>query len=43
MALAKAALLRIGIEEKQRKLVRQDDVNELIDRSLASPSRICPA
>ena len=31
-ALAKAALLRIRIEEKQRKLVRQDDVNELIDR-----------
>jgi len=24
-------LLRIGIEEKQRKLVRRDDVNELID------------
>jgi rhamnose utilization protein RhaD (predicted bifunctional aldolase and dehydrogenase) len=31
-ALAKAALLRIRIEEKQRKLVRQDDVNELIDQ-----------
>ena len=31
-ALAKTALLRIRIEEKQRKLVRQDDVNELIDR-----------
>ena len=30
-ASAKAALLRIGIEEKQRKLVRRDDVNELID------------
>jgi hypothetical protein len=30
-ALAKAALLRIRIEEKQRKLVRRDDVNELID------------
>ena len=26
------ALLRIRIEEKQRKLVRQDDVNELIDQ-----------
>jgi hypothetical protein len=32
LALAKAALLRIRIEEKQRKLVRQDDVNELIDQ-----------
>ena len=31
-ALAKAAFLRIRIEEKQRKLVRQDDVNELIDQ-----------
>jgi hypothetical protein len=31
-ALAKAALLRIRIEEKQRKLVRQEDVNELIDQ-----------
>ena len=31
-ASAKAALLRIKIEEKQRKLVRQDDVNELIDQ-----------
>jgi hypothetical protein len=31
-ALAKAALLRIRIEEKQRKLVRPDDVNELIDQ-----------
>ena len=30
-ASAKAALLRIGIEKKQRKLVRRDDVNELID------------
>ena len=30
--MAKAALLRIRIEEKQRKLVRQDDVNELIDQ-----------
>ena len=30
--LAKVALLRIRIEEKQRKLVRQDDVNELIDQ-----------
>jgi hypothetical protein len=30
--LAKAALLRIRIGEKQRKLVRQDDVNELIDQ-----------
>ena len=25
-------MLRIKIEEKQRKLVRQDDVNELIDQ-----------
>lgn len=31
-ASAKAALLRIRIEEKQRTLVRQDDVNELIDQ-----------
>ena len=30
--MAKAALLRIRIGEKQRKLVRQDDVNELIDQ-----------
>ena len=30
-ASAKAALLRIRIEEKQRKLVRRDDVNALID------------
>ena len=30
--MTKAALLRIRIEEKQRKLVRQDDVNELIDQ-----------
>jgi hypothetical protein len=30
-ASAKAALLRIRIEEKQRKLVRRKDVNELID------------
>jgi hypothetical protein len=30
--LAKAALLRIRVEEKQRTLVRQDDVNELIDQ-----------
>ena len=28
----KAALLRIWIAEKQRKLVRKDDVNELIDQ-----------
>jgi hypothetical protein len=31
-ALVKVALLRIRIEEKRRKLVRQDDVNELIDQ-----------
>ena len=31
-ALAKAALLQLRIEEKQRKLVRRDDVNELIDQ-----------
>jgi hypothetical protein len=30
--LAKTALLRIGIDEKQRKRVRQDDVDELIDQ-----------
>jgi hypothetical protein len=30
-ALAKAALLRIRIEEKQRKLVRREDVDALID------------
>ena len=29
---AKAALLRIRIEEKQRTLVRQSDVDELIDQ-----------
>ncbi|MEY9131933.1 phage terminase Nu1 subunit (DNA packaging protein) [Bradyrhizobium diazoefficiens] len=32
LASAKATLLRIRIEEKQRTLVRQDDVNELIDQ-----------
>jgi hypothetical protein len=31
-ALAKTALLRIRIEEKQRTLVRQSDVDELIDQ-----------
>jgi hypothetical protein len=31
-AAAKAALLRIRIEEKQRKLVRRVDVDELIDQ-----------
>ena len=31
LASAKAALLRIRIEEKQRTLVRQSDVNELTD------------
>ena len=31
-AEAKNQLLHIRIEEKQRKLVRQDDVNELIDQ-----------
>jgi hypothetical protein len=30
-AEAKNQLLRIRIEEKQRKLVRRDDVNELLD------------
>jgi phage terminase Nu1 subunit (DNA packaging protein) len=32
LASAKAALLRIRIEEKQRTLVRQDDVDALIDQ-----------
>ena len=31
-AAANAVLLRLRIEEKQRKLVRQDDVNELVDQ-----------
>ena len=31
-AMAKTELLRISIEEKQRKLVRQNEVNELIDQ-----------
>jgi hypothetical protein len=31
LASAKAALLRIRIEEKQRTLVRHSDVNELTD------------
>jgi hypothetical protein len=31
-AEAKTQLLHIKIEEKQRKLVRRDDVNELIDQ-----------
>ena len=31
-AKAKTELLQIGIAEKQRKLVQQDDVNELIDQ-----------
>jgi len=50
LASAKAALLRIRIEEKQRTLVRQSEVDELIDQiagvtltALSSlPSRCAP-
>ena len=36
-ALAKAALLRIRIEEKQRALVRRADVDALIDHRADAP------